>query len=134
MTSSIPTINFLPEVINWQFQAGATWQMNFTWRDSSGNPIDLTGYTAALMMRTSYQAVTPTVDISSVPNAEGQITIPTPLTGEVFPEVFDTHTATIVVPDFAPVRLVYDIELTSAGGIVYPIMRGEVYVGPEATR
>lgn len=34
-------------------KAGATWVCEFAWRQPSGNPVDLTGYTAYLQIRTN---------------------------------------------------------------------------------
>lgn len=132
-SNNITTIDNLPRQVNWKFYSGATWSMAFTWLDSTGTPIDLTGYTGALMMRDSLQSPASVVDITTTLNLQGQIVIAAPLTGFVDPTIFDSHTATLVTPDYAPLRLTYDLFLYSAGGIAYPIYYGEVLVIPEST-
>lgn len=132
MTSST-TINLEPNVVNWQFQAGSTFVIDITYTDSTGTPINLTGYTARMMARTSYPELLPVIDISTTPNAQGAIVI-TPLTGRIVATVEATATDGLVLPEYAPYRFVYDLEIEDSGGIVTPLIKGQWLVTPEVTR
>lgn len=104
---------------------GADFDLTVTWRDSNGTPIDLTGYTAALQIRRTVDAPDPPlVDLA---NGSG-ITL-----GGV------AGTVDIAVPaadtrDFQPGGGVWDLELTSPGGVVTRLLQGRVKVSPEVTR
>lgn len=39
---------------NFVIQKGATWEATVYWKDPSGNPINITGYSAKFQMSTSY--------------------------------------------------------------------------------
>ena len=42
-------------------EQGATFQMNLTWKDSTGSPVNITGYTARMQVRENYEAEDPPV-------------------------------------------------------------------------
>lgn len=110
---------------NITIEQGATFQFNLIWKDSSGNPIDLTGYTAKMQVRQRYSSEDAALTMSTeagtivLGGAAGTINITGP--------AVDTATITIK-------QGVYDVELTSAGGIVTRLIEGCVAVSPEVTR
>lgn len=44
---------------------GATFDIMLTWKDNDGNPVDLTGCSAALQVRPTYSSAMPLIDIYS---------------------------------------------------------------------
>lgn len=48
---------------------GATYQRTVTWKDSDGNPINLTGRSGRLVIRENYAAATPLIVLTSTPAA-----------------------------------------------------------------
>lgn len=89
-------------------------------------PINLTGYTAALQIRSLPED--PTAVLSLATGGNG-ITIPTPTDGTVVVQATAAQTRAII-----PGTYYYDIEITSTGGIVYRLAQGQVVVSAEVTR
>lgn len=48
---------------------GATYQRTITWNDSNGDPINLTGRSARLVIRASYEATDALIELTSTPPA-----------------------------------------------------------------
>lgn len=88
-------------------------------------PVDLTGYSARMMVRTTYTAASPTISLTS---PSGGITI-SAAAGEITVVMTATQTAAI-----AAGRYVYDLEIESGGGEVTRIADGPLTVTPEVTR
>lgn len=107
-----------------EIEQGATWSRTITVEDPAGTPIDLTGYSARMQVRSSYDAETPLLSISS---ADGGVEI-TPLTGTL--ELSATAAQTAAMP--AGIH-VYDLELV-IGGTVDRLLSGRARVYPEVTR
>jgi hypothetical protein len=105
---------------------GSTWFINFLYKDTSGNPVDLTGYTAALQIRETYASTTTLLSLTSSPAAG--ITI-TPLTGTIAVTATAAQTGAIATGVY-----VYDCEITDGAGVVTRIVQGEVFLSPEVTR
>ena len=110
-------------VYNGVIDQGADWYINFTYKDPSGNPINLTGYTAALQMRTSPLARTTVLSLTT----GAGITI-TGSTGLVAVHATATQTAAI-----APGKYSYDLEIAN-GGIVTRLIQGTMEVSANTTR
>jgi hypothetical protein len=89
-------------------------------------PINLTGYTAALQIRSLPEDPTAVLSLSTGGNG---ITIPTPTDGTVEVQATAAQTRAII-----PGTYYYDIEITSTGGIVYRLAQGQVVVSAEVTR
>jgi hypothetical protein len=101
---------------------GATFEMVVNWRDSDGDLVNLTGYSARMQGRATY-ASTATL-FSLVSGTE--ITLTTP------------GVISIVIPAattaaFTPGNYVYDLEMVN-GATVYRILEGVCIVSPEVTR
>lgn len=98
---------------------GSTFTTTVTITDSYGDPIDLTGHTGAGQMRKSYTSSTAYNFTVAVGNTTGVITL----------SMSANATANI-----AGGRYLYDVELTSASGLVSRVLEGIVTVNPNITR
>lgn len=106
-------------------EQGATFSLVVEWQDPAGDPIDLTGYSAAMQIRRTYGAPV----LVSIASAGGAgIAIDAAL-GKLTLTIAATTTAALA----APSQGVYDLEVAS-GGTVYRLLEGKVFVTPEATR
>lgn len=120
-------LNILPKgaVINPSFVQGETFAFQLTWK--TGTPaaaVDLTDYTARMMIRTGPEAADA---LLSLTQAAG-ITLGG-AAGTIVVTLTAAQTATL------PARkLVFDLELVSAGGVVTNIARGEITVIRNITR
>lgn len=105
-------------------EKGATWNPVFTWKDSAGTAVNLTGYSARLQIR---EKVTSSSALVSLTSASG-ITLGG-TAGTISPLISASDTAALSFTTG-----VYDLELVSGGGIVYRLLQGKVTVSPEVTR
>lgn len=106
-------------------EQGTSQTVNFVWKDSAGNPVDLTGFTARAQVRKTYS----TADyLISLTTEDSGITL--------------GGAAGTVVLHFTPAKTtpvtaksgVYDVELVSSDGTVTRLVQGAVDFSPEATR
>lgn len=103
---------------------GADWFITFTYKDNTDSPINLTNFSSHLQLRTSYDASTAALSLSS----GNGITI-TPLLGKIEVHATATQTGAIASGDY-----VYDLEITSSSGIITRIVQGIAVVRPQVTR
>jgi hypothetical protein len=103
---------------------GADWFLNVTYDNPDGTPVNLTGYTAALQLRS---LPTDPVSVLSLSTGSG-ITI-TGATGLVAIRATATQTRAIDEGIYY-----YDLEITSASGVVTRLIQGQADVSPEVTR
>jgi hypothetical protein len=105
---------------------GADWFINFIYKNPDGTPVNITGYTAALQIRTSPLAKTAVLTLTSPSNG---ITI-TGVSGLIECRATATQTTAITNGKYA-----YDIEITAPStGIVTRLVQGTVQVSPQVTR
>lgn len=104
---------------------GATYRQEFIWKDSAGDPIDLTSYTARMQIR---RKVSSTAAEHEATTENSGIAI-TAGTGSVVVTISATDTAA-----FEFTKGVYDLELISGSGVVTRLLEGTVEVSPEVTR
>lgn len=106
---------------------GADWFATFIYQDPNGTPINMTGYTAALQLRSYPQDETAVMTLTT---ENGGITI-TPLAGQV--NVHATHLQTGVIDEG---YYVYDLEVTDVnnGGTVTRLAQGQALISAEVTR
>jgi hypothetical protein len=109
---------------NLSIEQGATFRLALVWKDSEGDPVDLTGYTARMQIR---PAVASTEVLLSLTSGSG-ITLGG-ATGAV--NVLATAAQTAAIDSK---KGVYDLELQSADGTVTRLLQGVVIVSPEVTR
>ena len=119
---------------NIELNQGDTLSLNLTVKESNGSLKSLTGYTAAMQLRPSYDSNTITESLST---ANGEISINT-TSSTVSLNLSATRTAGIKVDMNAGMpprtRYVYDLELSDADDNVSKLMYGEVIVYGEVTR
>lgn len=106
-------------------EQGATFLRTMKWLDENEAPIDLTGYSALMHVRTTHKATTTIVTLST---AQGTIVLE-PSTGTIQLSLSATQTAALPTG-----KAVYDLELTSSGGVVTRLLEGKFVVTPEVTR
>ena len=99
---------------------GATFNAQIDITDDSGNAQNLTGYSVAGQIRKTYDSTTFTAFSASVSNATG---------GTITISLTATQTNAL-----AAGRYVYDVEITSGGGVVTRVLEGQVEVTPGVTR
>jgi|Laugrefabdmm15sn_1035127.scaffolds.fasta_scaffold11175_4 hypothetical protein len=111
---------------NLVIQQGATLSLAITWKDSTGTAINLTGYTARMQARSTYDTATAILSLTS---AAGDIVL-----GGVAGTITITASATVTAALTAPWSGVWDLELVSGGGVVTRLLEGAASVSPEVTR
>ena len=98
---------------------GSAFSSTITVEDSSGNAVNLTNYTYAGKIKKNYDSSTAVAFATpTTPGTSGQITI----------TLTDTQTKAI-----EPGRYVYDVEITSNGGVTTRVLEGQVEVTPGVT-
>jgi hypothetical protein len=103
---------------------GATFKLDLVWRDSAGDPIDLTDYSARMQVRQSVRSDTTELNLVSPADiALGG------LAGTIAVTASATDTAAMTIK-----RGVYDLEVVSASGVVTRLLQGAVEVSKEVTR
>ena len=113
---------------------GSTYEMSLIVKDSSGNPMNLNGYHAAMQLRSSYGAANPAVSLSTETSG---ITIDVP-SSTINVTITAAETAAIPVDrsNGKPPKTVYvyDFELTDNSGKVSKLLYGDATVFGEVTR
>ena len=110
---------------NFVIDQGADWFVTVVYKDSAGVAINLTGYTAALQIRDTYADSTTDLSLTS---PSGGITI-TGATGTIAIRATAAQTGAIAAGQY-----VYDLEITSSGGIVTRLIQGKISLSPQVTR
>jgi hypothetical protein len=126
-------------------EQGDDWTPIWTLRfKANAQPMDLTGYTARMQIRSSYSATATLVDLQS---ATGGIALGG-VNGTIQPKLTDTQTMAFfpvggpapnpvnVKVNDRPFTLVgaYDLKLTSPAGNTLTVAGGRVYCSPDVTR
>lgn len=111
-------------IYNFTMDQGSNWNLNVVYKGSDGNPINLTGYTAAMQLRQNYNSDTAVLTLST---SNGGITI-TGAQGKLFLSATAAQTGSLDAGFY-----VYDLEITS-GGVVTRIIQGQITVAGEVTR
>jgi len=114
-------------VHNFTIEQGTSVNKKIIWKDNStpAVPVDLTGYTARMMVRSTI--VDPTALLTLTTENAG-ITV-----GTTNGTITLVMTATATAP-LTWVTGVYDLELVSTTGIVTRLLKGTITVDPEVTR
>lgn len=110
---------------DFDLEQGSTLLKPIVWKDSSGTPVNLTGYSARMQVRQSVASPDVLLELST---ANNKIQI-TPLTGTIT-LVFDATTTAGITWK----RGKYDLELTSSSGAVTRLIEGQITVSQEITR
>ena len=109
---------------NLTIDQGADWYINFTYQDSNGAAINLTGYTAALQLRSNVSDAIPALSLAT----GSGITI-TGATGLIAVHATATQTGAISAGYYY-----YDLEITSASNIVTRLIEGRIQLVAQVTR
>ena len=106
-------------VANFNIDQGATFSSTVTVKDSTGNPLDLTGYTATAKMALGYSSTRTRTDLTIAFNSDRT-------TGGVTMSLTATQTAALE----APARYVFDMDITDSSGTVTRVIEGLMTVRP----
>ena len=109
--------------------AGADYVMTVSQEDTAGTAIPLTGYSARMMLKSTYADTTPLISLTS--EVGGGLTI-NEAAGEIEVFIEDTDTATLCTDEVT--EGVYDLEIESPTGKVDRLIGGPWFAYPEATK
>lgn len=109
---------------NVEIDQGADWFLNVTYEQPAGTPVNITGYTSALQLRSLPTDATAVLSLST----GSGITI-TGASGLVAVHATATQTRAIDEGIYY-----YDLEITSQSGVVTRLVQGQAYVSAEVTR
>ena len=103
---------------------GETFTKTFTYT-AGGNAVDLSSHTARMQVRTSYDASTTLVSLTS---GAGDITLTS--AGVITVTISATATAALAAPNNG----VYDLEIIGTNSVVTRLLQGNVSITPEVTK
>lgn len=109
-------------------EQGATLDLRFNWKDSSGDTLDLSsGYTARMQVRRTHSE---TATLLSMTDSDG-ITL-----AATSPNIIVARTAaqTAAIATTERILGVWDLELVASDGTVTRLLEGEALITPEVTR
>ena len=101
---------------------GADFSVTVNVADVDGTTLDLAGYSAAAQMRKTYESSSSSASFTTAisnPTTDGQVTL----------SLTDTVTNAL-----SPGRYVYDLVVTSGGGLKTRVVEGQAVVTPGVTR
>jgi hypothetical protein len=104
-------------------EQGATFTLSATWKDSAGAPVNLTGYSARMQVRSNYESEEVLVSLVSPTN----ITLGGAL-GTILATISATDTQKLSIQEG-----VYDLEL-ELSGVVTRLLQGRATISREVTR
>jgi hypothetical protein len=112
---------------NLTIDQGADWYVNFTYYTDTTQttPVNLTGYTAALQLRSEPYDATAALSLSSPSNG----IVITGATGFIAVHATAAQTGAIQEGYYY-----YDLEITSSTGIVTRLIQGQILLSPQVTR
>ena len=111
-------------IYNFTMDQGSVWDLEITYQDPNGVPINLTGFTAKMQLRKEYNS---TVADLTLTTGGGGIVI-TGATGVVDISATAAQTAAL-----DPTYYVYDLELTS-GTNISRLIQGQITVAEQVTQ
>jgi hypothetical protein len=112
-------------VYNFTIEQGTTYAEVFTWQQANGSAINLTGYTGRMQLR---DRIVEGPLIAEISTALGTMT----LGGAAGTITITVDAATTSSWSFQ--TAVYDLELTSAAGVVVRLLKGKIRLDPQVTR
>ena len=111
-------------IYNTTIDQGSVWSVIFVYKDPNDNPINLTGFTAAMQLRQTYESAVADLTLTT---SNGGIVI-TGATGTITVTATDEQTEALTPGDY-----VYDLELTS-GSNISRLVQGQITVAEQVTR
>jgi hypothetical protein len=113
----------VPASVNWCLPQGQTWDDTILW-ESDGVPVDLTGWAVRMSLRTTPEAASATLALST---ATGTMTTTSAgIIGLAYPAI---SSSAITAANY-----VYDLEVENPSGNVRRLMEGRALVSREVTR
>lgn len=107
-------------IANLYIDQGTDFSVTVDVTDTVGDILDLSGYSAAAQIRKTYSSSSVSATFStSIAELSGQVTL----------SLTDTQTSAIEAG-----RYVYDLNITSGGGITTRVVEGQAIVTPGVTR
>jgi tRNA threonylcarbamoyladenosine modification (KEOPS) complex Pcc1 subunit len=113
----------LAGLLDIEIEQGATFNLELIYEDDEGTPINLTGMTARMQLRRTYNSPDALISLTT---ENSRITI-TPLLGKIVLNISATDTAALTGSG------VYDLELVNAS-VVNRILEGSFKICLEATK
>jgi hypothetical protein len=104
---------------------GTTFNQQFTWKDQNNALINLTGFSARMMARTSIDAAAPFITLTT---ANGGVVLGG-AAGTITLQMNDTQTTAL-----SSTSGVYDLEVIDGVGTVTRLLQGNLIVSAEVTR
>jgi hypothetical protein len=92
---------------------GSTWDTTFIW-EADGTPVDLSAYAARMMLRTTAEAPSPTVSLSTV---GGTMSVTT--AGQIILNYSAASSSAVTAGTY-----LYDLEIQSPAGSVQRLVQG----------
>lgn len=111
---------------NIEIEQGTDWEQSFQYKDSDGEVINLTGYTARMQCRATKESTSTEFSLTT---ENGGITI-TGATGTILCSMTAAATAALSAGELG----FYDLEIISGAGKVKRLVEGRVTVSREITR
>jgi hypothetical protein len=120
-------------LLNITVDQGSALDYIFMVQDSNGAAFNLTGCSAALMVRKTYSSASASISATTV-NAKLVITsaVGGQLTWHIIPA--DTVPITFNAVNDDTIDCVYDLEITNGAGFIYKAARGTFTINREVTR
>jgi hypothetical protein len=120
---------------------GETWSFVYTHKDAAGSLINLTGYTARMMVKAAYvdgfQAYFSTgsdANGGSISLGGSAATVTLAMTADQSARLVDNASLVLVPEDKNPILVYrYDLELVSAAGVVTRVLEGRFILRREVT-
>lgn len=109
---------------NVEIDQGADWFLNVTYEQPAGTPVNITGYTSALQLRSLPTDATAVLSLSTgsgitITGSEGLVAV---------------HATAAQTRAIDEGIYYYDLEITSQSDIVTRLVQGQAYVSAEVTR
>lgn len=102
----------------------ATFTIGIGYKDSAGDPVNLTGYTAAMQIRDSAGELL--LDLSATPTTNGSVLTVTEAAGTIDVSISDEDTADLT-------NGVYDLVIEDGSGNKTRLIEGKVAINPGVT-
>lgn len=123
----MPEVRLTAGIHNFTCEQGATFRRTVTWTDEDGVAINLTGATARMQVRNTYDSASTILSLSST-GASPAITI-SAVNGRLTIVISASTTASLVVGP-----KVYDLEVVQSNAEVTRLIEGQFIVSAEVTR
>lgn len=128
-----------PATFDMRVVRGATWEDEFTYKDSAGAAINLTGYEARMHVREPANRYgSTTTMVMELTTTNGRLRFDTAANGRLVIEVSAADTATLNPSNLKRRKLVYALEIFRPAGAspeyVIPLVEGKILVQGETVR